>query len=150
MSINNGVIYIILFAVIAGFVVFYFFINPNQRLQQQIVLKSGSPDTIRISIVDTVWKETKTREIIRIKEEKIIRFNNDSSRFDTTITDDNNQIRVTGTTFPAIDSLRLEVASIIKYPEISGTDTIKITTVDTLKIQSRIEGLKSLGMIVSG
>lgn len=102
-------------------------------------MKAGTPDTITIRTVDTVWKETKTREIIRITEEKIVRYGKDSSRFDTTITKDDSSIRVAGTTFPAIDSLRLDVASLLKYPEITHSDTVKITRTDTLQITKIIE-----------
>lgn len=143
MPSNNKVIYLILAVVVFGLIVFFTLKGCDEKLQikesESREMKAGTPDTITIRTVDTVWREKRITEVIRITEEKIVRYGKDSSRFDTTITKDDSSIRVAGTTFPAIDSLRLDVASLLKYPEITKTDTILISRVDTLQITKIIE-----------
>lgn len=139
---NNRGLYLFLALSVIGVITFFCFRGCEDKkttLLESREMRAGKADTITIRTVDTVWKETKTREIIRITEEKIVRYGKDSSRFDTTITKDYSSIRVAGTTFPAIDSLRLDVASLLKYPEITKTDTILISRVDTLQITKIIE-----------
>jgi len=135
---NNKAVYLILALVVLNVIAFFVFKGCDEKPQikesETREMKAGTPDTVTIRTVDTVWKETKTREIIRITEEKIVRYGKDSSRFDTTITKDNSSIRVAGTTFPAIDSIKLDVTSLLKFPEITHTDTVKITRIDTLQI----------------
>jgi hypothetical protein len=143
MSNSNKTLYIILAVIAVGLLILFGLRgceNPYKKaLRESTEMKAGTPDTITIRTVDTVWREKRITEVIRITEEKIVRYGKDSSRFDTTITKDDSSIRVAGTTFPAIDSLRLDVASLLKYPEITKTDTILISRVDTLQITKIIE-----------
>lgn len=112
--------------------------KPQTKESETREMKAGTPDTITIRTVDTLWLEKRTRDVVYVPVEKIVRYGQDSSRFDTVIVADHALISVGATTFPAIDSLRLDVASIFSYPEITKTDTIKITRVDTLNITKEI------------
>jgi len=140
---NNKAVYLILALVVLNVIAFFVFKGCDEKPQikesETREMKAGTPDTVTTRTVDTVWKETKTREIIRIREENLQQFGKDSSRFDTTVTKDGGSIRVSGTTYPAIDSIKLDVASLVKYPEITQTDTILISRVDTLQITKILE-----------
>lgn len=142
MSSNNNGLYLFLAFSIIGVIAFFSFRGCDDKktsLIESTLMKAGTPDTITIRHTDTLWMEKRITEVIRIREENIVQYGKDSSKFDTTITKDDSSIRVAGTTFPAIDSIKLDVASLLKYPEVTHTDTIKITRVDTLQITKIIE-----------
>lgn len=143
MNSNNNVIYVVFGVLLLAGLLFFAFKGCDEKPQlkesETREMKAGTPDTIKIRIVDTLWMDKRITEVIKIREEKIVQYGSDSSRFDTTITRDDSSIRVAGTTYPAIDSIKLDVASLLKYPEITRTDTIKITRVDTLQITKIIE-----------
>jgi len=143
MPSNSNAIYVVLGVLLLAGLLFFAFKGCDEKPQLKETetreMRAGTPDTIKIRTVDTLWMEKRITEVIRIREEKIVQYGKDSSRFDTTITKDGSSIRVAGTTYPAIDSIKLDVATLLKYPEITKTDTILISRVDTLQITKIIE-----------
>ncbi len=136
-------LYFIIIVVLFGAMIFFGIKGCDEKSQtkesETRELKAGTPDTVTIRTVDTLWLEKRTRDVVYVPVEKIVRYGQDSSRFDTTIVSNHALISVGATTFPAIDSLRLDVVSSLRYPEITKTDTIKITRVDTLTTTRIIE-----------
>lgn len=142
MANNNNALYLVC-ALVLFFAIVFFSLRGCEDKKTTVTetreMKAGTPDTITIRHTDTLWMEKRTRDVVYVPIEKIVRYGQDSSRFDTTIVSEHALISVGATTFPAIDSLRLDVASLLKYPEITKTDTIMITRIDTLTITRIIE-----------
>lgn len=97
--------------------------------------KEGKPDTVFVQgDPDTVYFSRVYEKIVQVPVEKIISFGEDSSKTDTTINLDNGTLTLGLTTYPAIESLKLDIDLLTVDREIVRADTIKITRVDTLNI----------------
>ena len=147
MNSNSGWIFgIIAIAVLAigGFFFAKSCNTPETTVTETRSLTKGNEDVTAKHTTDTVYRDRYFRQYIRVPAENILQYGKDSSRFDTTVISDSLTVRVAGTTFPAIDSLRLDIASILRYPVITNTDSIFIHRVDTLTIERIIQGSADL------
>ncbi|GAB1348365.1 hypothetical protein MASR1M107_05770 [Ignavibacteriales bacterium] len=144
---NNKIIWIIgaVVLLIAG----YFLLKPKE--EPKIIPKTThtetSESTHKAGIPDTTHKEgvTKTEikyvyvdRFIKISEDEILDYK-DSSMFDTTFVNDSLTIRLTGTTFPAIDSLKFDVKAIIREFYTNRVDSFFVFRTDTLQILNTIK-----------
>lgn len=97
--------------------------------------KEGKPDTVFVKgDPDTVYFSRVYEKIVQVPVEKIVSYGEDSSKTDTTINLDNGKLTLGLTTYPAIDSLKLDIDLLTVDREILRVDTFKITRVDTLNI----------------
>lgn len=97
--------------------------------------KEGKPDTVFVEgEPDTVFFSRVYEKIVQVPVEKIVSYGEDSSKTDTTINLDNGKLTLGLTTYPAIDSLKLDIDLLTVDREILRVDTIKVTRVDTLNI----------------
>lgn len=107
--------------------------NPGPKVTQEY--KKGKPDTVFVKgDPDTVYFSRVYEKIVQVPVEKIVSFGEDSSKTDTTINLDNGTLTLGLTTYPAIESLKLDIDLLTVDHEIVRADTIKITRVDTLNI----------------
>lgn len=136
---DHSVVYILVLWALATILFFLLKGCDSPKEQIESELKKGLADTVIVRTADTVWIEKHFAQVVRVPAEHITRFGADSSRFDTTVTRDSVTVRVAGTTFPAVDSLRLDLASIVHFPEVTKENNIYITRVDTLQIDRIIE-----------
>ncbi len=101
--------------------------------------KEGKPDTVFVKgDPDTVYFSRVYEKIVQVPVEKIISFGEDSSKTDTTINLDNGTLTLGLTTYPAIESLKLDIDLLTVDREIVRVDTFKVTQVDTLNITKEI------------
>lgn len=97
--------------------------------------KEGKPDTVFVyGEPDTVYFSRVYEKIVQVPVEKIVSYGEDSSKTDTTINLDNGKLTLGLTTYPAIDSLKLDIDLLTVDREIVRVDTFKVTRVDTLNI----------------
>ena len=75
---------------------------------------------------------------IKISEDDITNYK-DSSKFDTTIVNDSLTIRLSGTTFPAVDSLKFDVKAILRELYTNRVDSFFVFKTDTLQILKTIK-----------
>ena len=92
------------------------------------VYVEGSPDTV----VFTKWNT----KVIRIAEPLNY---GDSSRADTVLRTGGDTLRLGLTTFPEVDSIRIEAEWSARVREIFRVDTLRLFRVDTLLREKRIE-----------
>lgn len=101
--------------------------------------KEGKPDTVFVyGEPDTVYFSRVYEKIVQVPVEKIVSYGEDSSKTDTTINLDNGKLTLGLTTYPAIDSLKLDIDLLTVDREIIRVDTFKVTRVDTLNITKEI------------
>ncbi len=101
--------------------------------------KEGKPDTVFVyGEPDTVYFSRVYEKIVQVPVEKIISFGEDSSKTDTTINLDNGKLTLGLTTYPAIDSLKLDIDLLTVDREVIRVDTLKVTRTDTLNITREI------------
>lgn len=144
---NNKTIWIIgaVVLLIAG----YFLLKPKE--EPKIIPKTTHTETSESKniegLADTTQKEgvTKTEikyvyvdRFIKIFEDDITNYK-DSSKFDTTIVNDSLTIRLTGTTFPAVDSLKFDVKAILRELYTNRVDSFFVFKTDTIQIINTIK-----------
>lgn len=107
--------------------------HPGPQVTQEY--KEGKPDTVFVKgDPDTVYFSRVYEKIVQVPVEKIISFGEDSSKTDTTISLENGKLTLGLTTYPAIDSVKLDIGLLTFDREIIRVDTLKVTRVDTLNI----------------
>lgn len=107
--------------------------NPNSQITREY--KEGKPDTVIVQgDPDTVYFSRVYEKIVQVPVEKIVSFGKDSSKTDTTINLDNGKLTLGLTTYPAIESLKLDIDLLTVDREVIRVDTFKVTRVDTLNI----------------
>lgn len=110
--------------------------TPNKETREY---KEGKPDTVIVQgDPDTVYFSRVYEKIVQVPVEKIVSFGKDSSKTDTTINLGNGKLTLGLTTYPAIESLKLDIDLLTVDREIFRTDTIKVTRIDTLNITKEI------------
>lgn len=101
--------------------------------------KEGKPDTVFVKgDPDTVYFSRVYEKIVQVPVEKIISFGKDSSKTDTTLNLENGTLTLGLTTYPAIESLKLDIDLLTVDREVIRVDTFKVTRVDTLNITKEI------------
>lgn len=111
--------------------------KPNAK--EFIEYKEGKPDTVFVyGKPDTVFISRFFEKVITVPAEKIINYGKDSSKVDTTVTLDNGYLTLGVTTYPAIESLKLDIDVLTVDREVLRVDTLKILQVDTLNITKEI------------
>lgn len=101
--------------------------------------KEGKPDTVFVKgDPDTVYFSRVYEKIVQVPVEKIVSFGRDSSKTDTTINLDNGKLTLGLSTYPAIDSLKLDIDLLTVDREVIRVDTLKVTRTDTLNITKEI------------
>jgi hypothetical protein len=107
--------------------------NPGPQVTQEY--KEGKPDTVFVKgDPDTVYFSRVYEKIVQVPVEKIISFGKDSSKTDTTVNLENGTLSLGLTTYPAIESLKLDIDLLTVDREIVRVDTFTVTRVDTLNI----------------
>jgi len=97
--------------------------------------KEGKPDTVFVEgEPDTVFFSRVYEKIVQVPVEKIVSYGKDSSKTDTTVNFDNGKLTLGLTTYPAIESLKLDIDLLTVDREIVRVDTLMVTRVDTLNI----------------
>jgi hypothetical protein len=103
-------------------------------------LKQGKPDTVFVAgKPDTVFLSRIYEKVIRVPVENITNYARDSSKTDTTVVLQNGTINIGITTYPAIESLKLDIDLLTIDREIYRIDTLKMLRVDTLNITKEIK-----------
>lgn len=101
--------------------------------------KEGKPDTVFVyGEPDTVYFSRVYEKIVEVPVEKIVSYGMDSSKTDTTVNLENGKLTLGLTTYPAIDSLKLDIDLLTVDREVIRVDTFKVTRVDTLNITKEI------------
>lgn len=136
---KNTAIMAVLILLLAGALVWVSVSNNNPNSQITREYKEGKPDTVIVQgDPDTVYFSRVYEKIVQVPVEKIVSFGKDSSKTDTTINLDNGKLTLGLTTYPAIESLKLDIDLLTVDREIFRTDTIKVTRIDTLNITKEI------------
>lgn len=146
---NNNYKIIWIVGAVALLIAGYFMLKPKE--EPKIIPKTTHTETSESKHIeglpDTTQKEgvTKTEikyvyvdRFIKISEDKITNYK-DSSKFDTTIVNDSLTIRLTGTTFPAVDSLKFDVKAILRELYTNRVDSFFVFKTDTLQILKTIK-----------
>jgi|GEM_PF-2347210 len=102
-------------------------------------LKEGTADTTqKQGLPRTEIKYVYVDRYIKVPENEITNFK-DSSQFDTTVTSDSLTIRLTGTTFPAVDSLKFDIKAVLREVYTNRVDSFFVFKTDTLQILKTIK-----------
>lgn len=144
---NNRIIWIV--GAVALLIAGYFLLKPKD--EPKIIQKTTHTETTESKHIeglsDTTQKEgvPKTEikyvyvdRFIKISEDDITNYK-DSSKFDTTIVNDSLFIRLSGTTFPAVDSLKFDVKAILRELYTNRVDSFFVFRTDTLQILNTIK-----------
>ncbi|MBN8545779.1 MAG: hypothetical protein J0L60_06565 [Ignavibacteria bacterium] len=111
--------------------------KPNPKEVREY--KEGTPDTVFVKgDPDTVFFSRVYEKIVQVPVEKIVSFGRDSSKTDTTVNLENGTLTLGLTTYPAIESLKLDIDLLTVDREIVRVDTFKVTRVDTLNITKEV------------
>jgi hypothetical protein len=134
---NNKVLIITagIILLLVGLLVWFSIINnnPGQKISREYI--KGKPDTVFVKgETDTVYFSRVYEKSVQVPLEKIVSYGKDSSKTDTTINLDNGKLTLGLTTYPAIDSLKLDIDLLTVDREILRVDTFKVTRVDTVDI----------------
>jgi hypothetical protein len=126
-------------SVVLGVVLF--FILRKDEIKGSVISEyiKGKPDTVFVAgKPDTVTIYKAVKQYIKIPYYSIQQYGKDSSVIDTTVIKDSVKIKLTGVTYPAIDSLKFSLETLTPFRYVERVDSFFVHATDTLKVTTTI------------